>query len=84
MRDGAKDTSYSKCDYRRTSIEQLHGSAPPREVLRRHRVHLFRPEELVGLLYAAGLDPVEVAGDFDGSPLGPGSDHQVYRCRARR
>jgi SAM-dependent methyltransferase len=63
-------------------VEQLHGSAPPREVLRLHRVHLFWPDELAGLLEAAGLEAVEVAGGFDGSPLGPGSERQVYRCRA--
>jgi SAM-dependent methyltransferase len=63
-------------------VERLHGSAPPREVLRRHRVHLFWPDELAGLLATAGFEAVEVAGGFDGSPLGPGSERQVYRCRA--
>jgi SAM-dependent methyltransferase len=63
-------------------VERLHGSAPPRQVLRRHRVHLFWPDELAELLAAAGLEAVEVAGGFDGGPLGPGSERQVYRCRA--
>jgi SAM-dependent methyltransferase len=56
--------------------------APARVALRRHRVHLFSPEELAGLLAQAGLVAIEVAGDFDGSPLRPGCERQVYRCRA--
>jgi SAM-dependent methyltransferase len=63
-------------------IARLHGASPPREVLRRHRVHLFSPDEIAGLLAAAGLEAVEVSGGFDGAPLGPGSERQVYRCRA--
>lgn len=56
--------------------------APARVALRRHRVHLFSPEEIARLLAEAGLEAVEVAGDFDGSPLRPGCERQVYRCRA--
>ena len=41
------------------------------ETLRAHRVHLFTPDELAGLLAAAGLEQIEVAGGFDGSPLSP-------------
>lgn len=63
--------------------ERRSGAAgPPRVALRRHRVHLFSPEEIAGLLAQAGLEAIEVAGDFDGSPLRPGCERQVYRCRA--
>jgi SAM-dependent methyltransferase len=62
-------------------IERLHGSAPPRQVLRRHRVHLFWPDELAELLAAAGLEVVEAAGGFAGEPLEAGCERQVYRCR---
>lgn len=51
------------------------------EALRRHRVHLFDPGEIDELLEAAGLEHVEVLGDFDGTPLGPGCERQVHRCR---
>lgn len=54
----------------------------PREVLRHHRVHLFTPDELADLLARAGMEQLEVLGDFDGSPLGPHSERQVHRCRA--
>jgi SAM-dependent methyltransferase len=64
-------------------IAQSHGTEPPREVLRRHRVHIFWPGEIADLLSAAGLEAVEVSGGFDGAPIGPGSERQVYRCRAR-
>ncbi len=64
-------------------IAQSRGAESPREVLRRHRVHIFWPDELADLLAAAGLEVVEVSGGFDGAPLGPGSERQVYRCRAR-
>ncbi|WP_217915806.1 class I SAM-dependent methyltransferase [Miltoncostaea marina] len=62
-------------------VERREG-APPAERLRRHRVHLFTPEELAGLLARAGLEPVEAMGDFDGSPLRPGCERQIHRCRA--
>jgi SAM-dependent methyltransferase len=58
------------------------GGGPPRETLRAHRVHLFTPDELAGLLAAAGLEQIAVAGGFDGSPLSPDSEIQVHRCRA--
>ena len=32
----------------------------------RHRVHLFTPDELAGLLAEAGLEQIEVSGGFDG------------------
>lgn len=54
----------------------------PRVALRHHRVHLYSPDELAGLLADAGLEAIDVEGDFAGSPLGPESERQVYRCRA--
>jgi SAM-dependent methyltransferase len=54
----------------------------PTEALRHHRVHLFTPDELAGLIARAGMEQIEVLGDFDGSPLGPQSVRQVHRCRA--
>lgn len=59
-----------------------HRASGAREVLRHHRVHVFRPAEVADLLAAAGLEAVEVAGGFDGSPIAAGSERQVYRCRA--
>jgi SAM-dependent methyltransferase len=64
-------------------VEEHRAGARPREFLRRHRVHLFWPDEVEELLARAGLEPVEVAADFAGTPLGPGAERQVYRCRAR-
>lgn len=42
----------------------------------------FFPAELEALVAHAGLRMVERHGDFDGGPLGPGSDSQVLVCRA--
>jgi hypothetical protein len=53
-----------------------------REALRRHRVHLFTPDELAGLLEGAGLRPLEAAGGFDGRPLRAGGERQVHRAVA--
>ena len=75
---GARRRSSSPC----ASRSAPPGGGPPRVALRRHRVHLFSPEEIAGLLADAGLEAVEVAGGFDGSPLRPGCERQVYRCRA--
>lgn len=63
-------------------IEVHRPGAAPREVHRHHRVHVFWPDELATLLADAGLEPIEIAGGFDGEP--PDGDHerQVYRCRA--
>ena len=63
-------------------ILSRNGAGPPRETLRPHRVHLFTPDELTGLLAEAGLEQVAVAGGFGGAPLSRGSEIQVYRCRA--
>lgn len=53
-----------------------------RDDLRSHRVHLFMPVELDHLLARAGLETIEVLGDFEGAPVGPGSETQIRRCRA--
>ena len=63
-------------------MERRAGDGPPSTVLRRHRVHLFSPEEIGALLERAGLEPIEVLGDFDGSPVLAGSERQIHRCRA--
>lgn len=63
-------------------VEHPPGGGTTRETLRRHRVHVFMPEEIADLMAAAGLEAISVAGDFDGSPLGPYSERQVHRCRA--
>ena len=63
-------------------VEEHRAGEAPREFLRRHRVHLFWPDEVGELLAVAGLEPVEVAADFAGAPLTPGAERQVYRCRA--
>lgn len=52
----------------------------PREALRRHRVHLFTPGELAGLLEGAGLRHLEASGGFDGRPLREGGERQVHRA----
>jgi hypothetical protein len=49
---------------------------------RRHRVHLFLPDELSDLLAGAGLRVLAACGDFEGGPVGPDSERQVYRCAA--
>jgi len=63
-------------------IRSRDGDGAVTEALRGHRVHLFTPEELSGLLADAGLEQIEVAGGFDGSPLHPGGERQVHRARA--
>jgi SAM-dependent methyltransferase len=63
-------------------IEEHRPGAAPREVLRRHTVHLFWPEEIASLLAEAGLEAVEATRDFAGTPIGPGAERQIYRCRA--
>ena len=63
-------------------IRETRREGPPREVLRHHRVHLFTPDELVDLIDRAGLEHIEVLGDFDGAPLDAGCERQVHRCRA--
>lgn len=52
------------------------------ERLRHHRVHVFLPRELGHLTARAGLRVLGVQGDFDGAPVGPSSERQIYRCTA--
>ncbi|MGD9694652.1 MAG: class I SAM-dependent methyltransferase [Thermoleophilia bacterium] len=63
-------------------VRERGGARRGREVLRRHHVHLFPPDELDALLADAGLRPLQVAGDFDGAPVGPASERQVVRAVA--
>ena len=63
-------------------IRTRNGAGPEREALRRHRVHLFTPEELSALLEGAGLRHVEASGGFDGRPLRAGDERQVHRAEA--
>lgn len=53
-----------------------------REYRRPHRVHLFMPVEVEHLLARAGLETIELTGDFEGGPVGPGAETQIRRCRA--
>lgn len=62
-------------------IDERGPGADPCRVLRHHRVHLFTPDDLADLLGRAGLEPVEVLGGFDGSPVEPDSERQILRCR---
>ena len=62
--------------------ETAPGGGPPREYLRRHRVHLFMPVEMDHLLARAGLETVALMGDFAGGPLRDGGETQIRRCRA--
>ncbi|MGE0027334.1 MAG: class I SAM-dependent methyltransferase [Thermoleophilia bacterium] len=61
-------------------IRTRNGDGPPHEALRRHRVHLFTPDELAGLLDDAGLRHLEASGGFDGRPLREGGERQVHRA----
>lgn len=63
-------------------IEEHRPGAGVAEVRRHHRVHVYRPDEIAALLGGAGMEVVEAAGGFAGEPLRPGSERQVYRCRA--
>ena len=63
-------------------IRTQNGDGPPREALRRHRVHLFTPDELAELLADAGLRHLEASGGFDGRPLREGGERQVHRAGA--
>lgn len=60
-------------------IDETGGDAT-RTYERPHTVHLFSPSELWELIADAGLAVKAVYGDFDGSPLQPDSERQVYRC----
>jgi len=65
-------------------IEERPADGDASSVLRRHRVHLFTPDEIAELIARAGLEPVEAMGDFDGSPVDPESERQIHRCRRAR
>lgn len=51
-----------------------------RRIGRTDRLYLLSVNELLGLVEAAGLRPVEVAGDYAMTPLGPGSERVVLVC----
>ncbi|HMO01088.1 MAG TPA: class I SAM-dependent methyltransferase [Miltoncostaeaceae bacterium] len=61
-------------------IRARNDGGPGREALRRHRVHLFTPQELEGLLQDAGLRHLEASGGFDGRPLREDGERQVHRA----
>jgi SAM-dependent methyltransferase len=61
-------------------IEQSAADGTTATHLRPQTVHLFSPTELWELLHEAGLEVQAVYGDFDGTPLAPGEERQVYRC----
>lgn len=63
-------------------IRETAADGTEREYLRAHRVHLFMPVELEHLLARAGLETLELTGDFEGGPVGPGAETQIRRCRA--
>ena len=65
-----------------TMIDETDHSGMLARTTRRVDVHVFLPSELQHLLARAGLAVIEVYGDFDGEPLHPGSQRQVYRCEA--
>jgi SAM-dependent methyltransferase len=62
--------------------DDLSADGTVRSHLRHHHVHLFVPTELNHLLARAGLEPLEVLGDFDGEPMTPASERQIWRCAA--
>lgn len=63
-------------------IDDLAPDGTVRSHLRQHHVHLFLPTELNHLLARAGLEPIEVLGDFDGEPMTSTSERQIWRCAA--
>jgi SAM-dependent methyltransferase len=63
-------------------IRETAADGTAREYLRAHRVHLFMPVELEHLLARAGLETLDLTGDFEGGPVGPGAETQIRRCRA--
>lgn len=63
-------------------IDEIDAAGRVSRFLRHHDVHVYQPHELAHLLARAGLEAVEVFGDFDGSPVDPASERQIYRCRA--
>ena len=62
-------------------IRETPAAGTPQGHLRRHRVHLFMPVEMEHLLARAGLETVELMGDFAGGPVRAGGETQIRRCR---
>lgn len=54
--------------------------AKPKKLVHLAHRQIF-PEELRGLLERAGLELVEIKGDFHGAELSPGCDSQLVVCR---
>ena len=65
-----------------TMIDETDRTGLLSRTTRRVDLHVFMPSELGHLLARAGLAVIEAYGDFDGEPLHPGSQRQVYRCQA--
>jgi SAM-dependent methyltransferase len=65
-----------------TRVDETGPDGRTRAYLRPQTVHLFTPTEVWELAVDAGLEVLAVFGDFDGRPLEPGSEHQIYRCGA--
>ena len=65
-------------------IRLAHPTDPERDVemLVSHRQ--FYPQELEALLHWGGFAVLERYGDFDRTPLGPGSTSQIMVCRVDR
>lgn len=53
------------------------GGGSLRRTSRRERLHLLPASELLALAEAAGLRPVQLAGDYSMAPFGPGSERVV-------
>jgi len=63
-----------------TRVDETAPDGATRAHLRPQTVHLFTPTEVWELSVDAGLEVLAVFGDFDGRPLEPGSERQIYRC----
>jgi SAM-dependent methyltransferase len=68
--------------FMRIFYEPADGRGRTRVVRLTHRY--FFPLELEALLHYNGFRVESVVGDFDGSPLEPGSEYQIVRARASR
>lgn len=61
-----------------TSVyEQGRPGEPGARWIRRDRLRLVTPDELVEFAEAAGLEVETIAGDYDLQPLGPGTDRAI-------
>lgn len=63
-----------------TRIDEIAPGGEERTHLRPQTVHLFTPTEVWELAVDAGLEMRAVYGDFDGRPLEPDAERQIYRC----